>query len=199
MMLDQYWPSVPHRADRARCAYRDSAAWSTTRRRSGADRIVNCLAGLSEVRHRRDRRRLPARRSASTSVSAKGRVPRRRDRTRRAGVVGCGGSAVGGAAPRRADPATVGGRQEHGGMHAGRRGVRIRRAGRRAGVARIREDIDGSAVTTSRWCATGTPPRWCCPTCTPSSDYDQHLTLDGLRLVFERNRDSQRGRLKQAR
>jgi type III pantothenate kinase len=29
--------------------------------------------------------------------------------------------------------------------------------------------------------------------------YDQHLTLDGLRLVFERNRDSQRGRLKQAR
>ena len=25
------------------------------------------------------------------------------------------------------------------------------------------------------------------------------LTLDGLRLVFERNRDSQRGRLKQAR
>jgi type III pantothenate kinase len=29
--------------------------------------------------------------------------------------------------------------------------------------------------------------------------YDQHLTLDGLRLVFERNRDSSRGRLKQAR
>ncbi len=26
--------------------------------------------------------------------------------------------------------------------------------------------------------------------------YDQHLTLDGLRLVFERNRDTQRGRLK---
>lgn len=29
--------------------------------------------------------------------------------------------------------------------------------------------------------------------------YDQHLTLHGLRLVFERNRDSQRGRLKPAR
>jgi type III pantothenate kinase len=29
--------------------------------------------------------------------------------------------------------------------------------------------------------------------------YDQHLTLQGLRLVFERNRDSQRGRLKTAR
>jgi type III pantothenate kinase len=29
--------------------------------------------------------------------------------------------------------------------------------------------------------------------------YDQHLTLHGLRLVFERNRDSQRGRLKTAR
>jgi len=30
-------------------------------------------------------------------------------------------------------------------------------------------------------------------------DYDRHLTLDGLRLVFERNRDSQRGKLRQAR
>jgi type III pantothenate kinase len=30
-------------------------------------------------------------------------------------------------------------------------------------------------------------------------NYDRHLTLDGLRLVFERNRDNQRGRLKQAR
>jgi type III pantothenate kinase len=29
--------------------------------------------------------------------------------------------------------------------------------------------------------------------------YDQYLTLEGLQLVFERNRDSQRGRLKQAR
>jgi type III pantothenate kinase len=29
--------------------------------------------------------------------------------------------------------------------------------------------------------------------------YDKYLTLDGLRLVFERNLDSQRGRLKQAR
>ena len=31
------------------------------------------------------------------------------------------------------------------------------------------------------------------------SHYDQHLTLHGLRLVFERNRDAQRGRLKTAR
>jgi type III pantothenate kinase len=29
--------------------------------------------------------------------------------------------------------------------------------------------------------------------------YDANLTLDGLRLVFERNRDSQRGRLRPAR
>jgi type III pantothenate kinase len=29
--------------------------------------------------------------------------------------------------------------------------------------------------------------------------YQRHLTLDGLRLVFERNRDGQRGKLKQAR
>jgi type III pantothenate kinase len=31
------------------------------------------------------------------------------------------------------------------------------------------------------------------------AQYDQHLTLHGLRLVFERNRDTQRGRLKTAR
>ena len=29
--------------------------------------------------------------------------------------------------------------------------------------------------------------------------YDEHLTLDGLRLVFERNRDNHRGKLKPAR
>ena len=28
--------------------------------------------------------------------------------------------------------------------------------------------------------------------------YDKHLTLDGLRMVYERNQDSQRGRPKQA-
>jgi type III pantothenate kinase len=29
--------------------------------------------------------------------------------------------------------------------------------------------------------------------------YDEHLTLDGLRMVFERNSEAQRGRLKPAR
>ena len=29
--------------------------------------------------------------------------------------------------------------------------------------------------------------------------YDRYLTLDGLRLVFERNRDSKNGKLKQTR
>ncbi|CNL15037.1 pantothenate kinase [Mycobacterium tuberculosis] len=32
-----------------------------------------------------------------------------------------------------------------------------------------------------------------------ANHYDPHLTLHGLRLVFERNQDSQRGRLKTAR
>jgi type III pantothenate kinase len=31
------------------------------------------------------------------------------------------------------------------------------------------------------------------------SHYDQHLTLQGLRLVFERNQEVHRGRLKTAR
>jgi len=29
--------------------------------------------------------------------------------------------------------------------------------------------------------------------------YDKHLTLDGLRMVYERNREHQRGKLKSAR
>ena len=32
-----------------------------------------------------------------------------------------------------------------------------------------------------------------------AAHYEQHLTLNGLRLVFERNQDAQRGRLKTAR
>ena len=49
------------------------------------------------------------------------------------------------------------------------------------------------------WWPPGTPRRFVLPDLHAVEHYDRHLTLDGLRLVFERNRDSQRGRLKQAR
>jgi type III pantothenate kinase len=69
-------------------------------------------------------------------------------------------------------------------------------------VQRIRDDVDGFAsdlgdrVTVV---ATGHTAPLLLAELHSVDHYDQHLTLHGLRLVFERNRDSQRGRLKSAR
>jgi type III pantothenate kinase len=66
-------------------------------------------------------------------------------------------------------------------------------------VNRIREDVDGFAGDDIAVVATGHTAPLVLPDVHTVERYDQHLTLDGLRLVFERNRDSSRGRLKQAR
>jgi type III pantothenate kinase len=66
-------------------------------------------------------------------------------------------------------------------------------------VSRIREDVDGFAGDDVAVVATGHTAPLVLPDLHTVDKYDQHLTLDGLRLVFERNRDSSRGRLKQAR
>jgi len=66
-------------------------------------------------------------------------------------------------------------------------------------VNRIREDVDGFAGDDVAVVATGHTAPLVLPDLHTVERYDQHLTLDGLRLVFERNRDSSRGRLKQAR
>jgi len=66
-------------------------------------------------------------------------------------------------------------------------------------VTRIREDVDGFAGHDVSVVATGHTAPLVLPDLHTVDKYDQHLTLDGLRLVFERNRDSSRGRLKQAR
>jgi len=66
-------------------------------------------------------------------------------------------------------------------------------------VSRIREDVDGFAGAHVAVVATGHTAPLVLPDLHTVEHYDQHLTLDGLRLVFERNRDSSRGRLKQAR
>jgi type III pantothenate kinase len=42
--------------------------------------------------------------------------------------------------------------------------------------------------------ATGNSAPLVLPDLRTVGQYDQHLTLEGLRLVFERNRDNQRGR-----
>ena len=66
-------------------------------------------------------------------------------------------------------------------------------------VNRIRADVDGFGGDDITVVATGHGAPLLLPELHTVEHYDQHLTLDGLRLVFERNRDSFRGRLKQAR
>ena len=66
-------------------------------------------------------------------------------------------------------------------------------------VARIRDDIDGFKGNDVSVVATGHTAPLLLPDLHTVHHYDKHLTLDGLRIVFERNRDSSRGRLKQPR
>ena len=63
----------------------------------------------------------------------------------------------------------------------------------------VRSFVDGFAGDDVAVVATGHTAPLVLPDLHTVDKYDQHLTLDGLRLVFERNRDSSRGRLKQAR
>ncbi len=66
-------------------------------------------------------------------------------------------------------------------------------------VNRIREDVDGFAGSDVAVVATGHTAPVMLPDLHTVQHYDQHLTLDGLRMVYERNRDNQRGRIKSAR
>jgi type III pantothenate kinase len=66
-------------------------------------------------------------------------------------------------------------------------------------VQRVREDIDGFAGDGVAVVATGHGAPLVLDEVRTAHHFDPHLTLDGLRLVFERNRDGQRGKLKQPR
>lgn len=66
-------------------------------------------------------------------------------------------------------------------------------------VQRVRDDVDGFSGADVTVVATGHSAPLLLPDMRTVEHYDRYLTLSGLRLVFERNRDSQRGRLKQAR
>jgi len=66
-------------------------------------------------------------------------------------------------------------------------------------VQRVRDDVDGFSGSDVTVVATGHTAPLLLPDMRTVEHYDEYLTLSGLRLVFERNRDSQRGRLKQAR
>ncbi|MDT5172853.1 MAG: type pantothenate kinase, partial [Mycobacterium sp.] len=67
-------------------------------------------------------------------------------------------------------------------------------------VGRIRDDVSGfSSADDVAVVATGHTAPLLLPELHTVEHYDQHLTLQGLRLVFERNRDTERSRLKTAR
>ncbi len=66
-------------------------------------------------------------------------------------------------------------------------------------VRRVRDDMDGFAGDDVTVVATGYTAPLLLPDLHTVDHYDANLTLDGLRLVFERNRDNQRGRLRTAR
>ncbi|WP_343601856.1 type III pantothenate kinase [Mycobacterium sp.] len=66
-------------------------------------------------------------------------------------------------------------------------------------VQRIRDSVDGCGGDDVTVVATGHTAPLLLAELHSVEHYDQHLTLHGLRLVFERNQDSQRGRLKTAR
>jgi type III pantothenate kinase len=61
-------------------------------------------------------------------------------------------------------------------------------------VSRIRSDVDGFAGSEVAVVATGHSAPLVLPDLRTVEHYEPNLTLDGLRLVYERNRDNQRRR-----
>jgi type III pantothenate kinase len=195
-MLGQYWPSVPHVLIEP--GVRTGIPLLVDNPKEiGADRIVNCLAAY----HKYATAAIVVDFGSSICVdvvSAKGEFL--------GGAIAPGvevssdAAATRSAALRRVEltrPRSVVGKNTVESMQAG---AVFGFAGLVDGlVQRIREDVEGFAGSDVAVVATGHTAPLLLPDMRTAGHYDQHLTLDGLRLVFERNRDSQRGRLKPAR
>src|ERR1700741_3750210 len=196
LMLDQYWPSGPHVLIEP--GVRTGIPLLVDNLKEvGEDRSVNCLAGVTKF----GKAAIVVDFGSSICVdvvSAKGEFL--------GGAIAPGvqvssdAAAARSAALRRVEltrPRSVVGKNTGERMPAG------------AGVgfaclvdglvSRVREDLDGFGGDHVAVVATGHTAPLVLPDLRTVERYDQHLTLDGLRLVFERNRDSSRGRLKQAR
>jgi len=196
VMLEQYWPSVPHVLIEP--GVRTGIPLLVDNPKEvGADRIVNCLAAY----HKYNSAAIVVDFGSSICVdvvSAKGEFL--------GGAIAPGvqvssdAAAARSAALRRVEltrPRSVVGKNTVECMQAG---AVFGFAGLVDGlVSRIREDVEGFAGDDVAVVATGHTAPLVLPDVHTVEKYDQHLTLDGLRLVFERNRDSSRGRLKQAR
>jgi type III pantothenate kinase len=195
IMLDQYWPSVPHVLIEP--GVRTGIPLLVDNPKEvGADRIVNCLAAF----HRFQSAAIVIDFGSSICVdvvSAKGEFM--------GGAIAPGLQVSSDAAATRnvlrrvelTRPRSVIGKNTVECMQAG---AVFGFAGLVDGlVGRIREDVDGFAGDDVAIVATGHSAPLLLPELRTVSHYEQHLTLHGLRLIFERNRDAQRGRLKTAR
>jgi type III pantothenate kinase len=196
LMLEQYWPSIPHVLIEP--GVRTGIPLLVDNPKEvGADRIVNCLAAYAKFRG-------PAividfgSSICVDVVSVKGEFL--------GGAIAPGlqvssdAAAQRSAALRRVElirPRSIVGKNTVECMQAG---AVFGFAGLVDGlVARIRDDIDGFKGNDVSVVATGHTAPLLLPDLHTVHHYDKHLTLDGLRIVFERNRDSSRGRLKQPR
>ncbi|TGN70411.1 type III pantothenate kinase [Mycobacterium tuberculosis] len=197
IMLDQYWPSVPHVLIEP--GVRTGIPLLVDNPKEvGADRIVNCLAAYDRFR----KAAIVVDFGSSICVavvSAKGEFL--------GGAIAPGvqvssdAAAARSAALRRVElarPRSVVGKNTVECMQAG---AVFGFAGLVDGlVGRIREDVSGFSVDHDvAIVATGHTAPLLLPELHTVDHYDQHLTLQGLRLVFERNLEVQRGRLKTAR
>lgn len=195
VMLEQYWPTVPHVLIEP--GVRTGIPLLVDNPKEvGADRIVNCLAAF----HQFATAAIVVDFGSSICVdvvSAKGEFL--------GGAIAPGvqvssdAAAARSAALRRVEltrPRSVVGKSTVECMQAG---AVFGFAGLVDGlVGRIRE-IDGLAGADVAVVATGHTAPLLLPDLHTVDHFDANLTLHGLRLVFERNRDSQRGRLKSAR
>jgi type III pantothenate kinase len=199
VMLEQYWPTVPHVLIEP--GVRTGIPLLVDNPKEvGADRIVNCLAAFQKY----NTAAIVIDFGSSICVdvvSAKGEFL--------GGAIAPGiqvssdAAAARSAALRRVElarPRSVVGKNTVECMQAG---AVFGFAGLVDGlVSRIRQDVDGFSDSPGNHVtvvATGHTAPLLLAELHSVDHYDQHLTLHGLRLVFERNRDSQRGRLKTAR
>lgn len=196
LMLDQYWPSVPHVLIEP--GVRTGIPLLVDNPKEvGADRIVNCLAAFAKFQS-------PAividfgSSICVDVVSAKGEFL--------GGAIAPGvqvssdAAAARSAALRRVEltrPRSVIGKNT---VECMQSGAVFGFAGLVDGlVARIRADVDGFGGDEVAVIATGHTAPLLLPDLRTPARFEEHLTLDGLRLVYERNSDGQRGRLKPAR
>ena len=189
VMLDQYWPSVTHVLIEP--GVRTGVPLLVDNPKEvGADRIVNCLAAFHK--HRAPAIVVDFGSSICVDVvSAKGEFL--------GGAIAPGiqvssdAAAARSAALRRVEltrPRSVVGKNTVECMQAG---AVFGFAGLVDGlISRIRSDIAGFAGDDVVVVATGHTAPLLLPDLHATVHYDRHLTLDGLRLVYERNRDNHR-------